>query len=181
MRPLEAGSQEHPLDTERIMRVFAIHGVNYVLIGGIAALVHGASRVTVDADIVPEATPENLGRLLDALTELGAAVYVSEERLAMEAGPPWEIEVLRKGAPGLLEAEAWHFTTPAGRIDIVLDAAGVGDYEAHRTRADEYDVFGVRVTVAGLDDLIASKAALGREKDAPVLAELREFRDANAK
>lgn len=177
MRRFEASSDERPLDTERIIRALAEHGVDYVLVGGIAALVHGASRVTVDADVVPEATPENLERLLDALAELDAAAFVSEERLAMEDADPWEIDVLRKGAAGLPEAEAWHFTTAAGRIDVVLDAAGVGGYEEHQAGADEFEVFGIRITVAGLDDLIASKTTLGREKDASILAELQELRD----
>lgn len=162
------------------MEVLAKHRVNYVLIGGIAGLVHGASRVTVDADVVPETTPENLERLLDALAELDAAVFVSPERQAVEDGLPWEVEVLHKGAPALLEAEAWHFTTTGGRIDVVLEAAGVGGYEEHRAGADEFDVFGVRVAVAGLDDLIASKQTLGRAKDASILAELQELRDQGA-
>lgn len=180
MHRFEVSSAEHPLDTEHIMRVLAEHGVNDVLIGGIAGLVHGASRVTVDAAVVPEATPENLERLLDALADLDTAVFVSEERQAIEAGPPWGIEVLGRGAPGLLETEAWHFTTTAGRIDVVLDATGVGGYEKHRARAAEFDVFGIRVAVAALDDLIASKTTLGREKDASILAELRELREGGA-
>lgn len=166
-----------PLDTERILRTLDAHAVEYVLIGGIACLMHGASRVTVDADVVASTDGQNLVRLFEALGALGAAVLVSERRLAMEAGDPWEVESLRGGPGSLCQAPAWHFTTDAGPLDVVFEAAGVGSYHDHLPRAEVRQVFGTRVHVAGLDDLISSKEALLREKDASVLSELRALRD----
>jgi hypothetical protein len=57
-----------------LLRVLDRHGVKYVLIGGIAAVVHGSPFPTEDLDITPDVGPDNLTRLSAALTELGAAV-----------------------------------------------------------------------------------------------------------
>ncbi len=152
------------------------HGVDFVLIGGIACLVHGSSRVTVDADVVADDRGDNLDRLLAALWDLGAAVLVGAERMAIEDGDPWEVIALRQGPGGLNEAEAWHFTTDAGPLDVVFRAAGVGGYHDHLPAAERRRVFGIEVTVAGLDDLIRSKEGLARERDLAVLSELRELR-----
>ncbi len=64
-----------PLDPERIVRVLAKHGVDYVLIGALAARLQGFPRLTADADITPARDPENLERLAAALRELDAHVY----------------------------------------------------------------------------------------------------------
>ena len=97
--------------------------------------------------------------------------------MKFEAGDPWETESLRRGGDGLRDAEAWHFTTDAGLVDIVMSAAGVGDFDAHVANANELEVFGVRVRLAGLDDLMRSKEFLSREKDLSVLGQLRRIRD----
>jgi len=171
-----ARSELRPLDSERILRTLGDHGVAYVLIGGIACLMHGASRVTVDADVVAATDQRNLRCLFDALRDLGAAVLVSEQRRAMEDGDPWEIDHLRRGPAAMPEAEAWHFTTEAGPLDVVFAAAGVGGYEDHLDRAETFEVFGIEILVAGLDDLITSKETLLRDKDSSILTELRALR-----
>ena len=48
---------------------FQQHEVKYVVIGGIAAVLHGVPRVTFDLDLLIEATPDNAGRLLAALLD----------------------------------------------------------------------------------------------------------------
>ncbi len=171
-----ARSELRPLDTERILRALDDHGVDFVLIGGIACLMHGASRVTVDADVVAASTQRNLGQLFAALEDLGAAVLVSVRRREMEDGEPWEVEHLRRGPEAMAEVDAWHFTTDAGPLDVVFAAAGVGSYEDHLDHAEPFEVFGIRVLVAGLDDLISSKETLMRGKDISILSELRALR-----
>lgn len=175
-REFGAASDVFGLDTERILRTFASHEVDYVLVGGLAAIAHGSTIATADADLVPRPDPQNLERLLDALEELEAKVLVSEQRMAMEAGEPWEVVELRKGAQALSSAQTWHFTTSAGPIDVVMTATGVGPYDAHIDAARPREAFGVRILVAGIDDLIASKEALERPKDEATLRELRELR-----
>jgi len=64
-----------PLDPERLLTTLAQHGVRFVLVGALAARLHGFPRVTADADITPARDPENLARLAAALRELQARVY----------------------------------------------------------------------------------------------------------
>ena len=166
------------LDTERIVRTLASHGVDYILVGGLAALAHGSTIATADADVLPRLDIANLERLLDALEELGAAILISDRRRSMEAGDRWEAAELNGSRAGSLEsADAWHFTTDAGPVDVVVRATGVGSYDAHAAAAEARTVFDVRIQVAGVNDLIASKVATGRPTDEAILRELKELRE----
>lgn len=174
-RHFEASHEIAGLDTERILRTLAGHGVDYILVGGLAAIAYGSTLATADADLVPDPDPANLERLLDALESLDAKVLVSEQRLAMESAEPWEVTELAKGGAALSGADAWHFTTAAGPIDVVMTATGVGPYDAHLGGVVEREAFGIVIRIAGLNDLIGSKEALHRPKDEAVVRELREL------
>ncbi len=119
------------------MRVLASHCVDYVLVAGLAALAHGSTIATADADVVPRVDAANLERLLDAIEELNAAILIGERRKVMEFGDhPWEaIELNERGADAFASADAWHFTTDGGPIDVVVRVTGVGPYEAHASAA----------------------------------------------
>lgn len=165
------------IDSELLLQSLAEADVAYVLIGGVACLLRGVSQGTSDTDVVPAMDVENLNRLFDALGSLHAAVFVEPARLALEAGEPWEVASLRKGPEGLRDADAWHFVTDAGPVDLVMSAAGVGGFDDHLPRAERITLFDVSVLVAGIDDLIRSKETLARDKDLFPLSELRRLRD----
>lgn len=163
-------SDEQPggvFDPERIVRTLDRYGVDYVLIGGVAARLHGSPILTEDMDLAPERSRENLGRLAQALAELDA----------------------RLGAPGVedgltvpLDADTFSspvmtFVTQAGEIDVVLDPPGMGRYQDLQSSAVGFRVFGIRLQAASLDDIIASKEASGRSKDRAHLQTLRELAD----
>ena len=105
-------------------------------------------------------------------------MFVDERRLQVEAGDLWEVESLRNGAAGLRDADTWHFTTAAGLVDVVMSAAGVGDFDVHAPSAVSLEMFGVHVQTASIDHLIQSKESLGRDKDLTALPQLRMIRDA---
>ena len=73
------------LDLERILRTLERNGVEYVLVGGLGARAHGATRPTEDVDVVPRSSGENLDRLAAAPRELGARLRVGDVR---RRGPP---------------------------------------------------------------------------------------------
>jgi len=170
-RTFDVTSDLHPLDSERILRTLASHSVDYLLIGGLAALAHGSSMATADADLLPRLDDDNLERLLDVLQELDAKILLAPDRMAMEAGEPWEVTELRRGPQGLKSADDWHFSTIAGPVDVVLTAAGVGTYADHE-QPDVREAFNVTVPVASLQDVLRSKRALDRPKDREVIREL---------
>ncbi len=98
-----------PLDPERIVRILAEHGVDYVLIGALAARLQGFPRLTADIDITPARDPENVRRLAAALRELDARVYTD--------GVPEGLAFDCSGAT-LARAELWDLITSAGRLDL---------------------------------------------------------------
>ncbi len=83
---------EPQLDIERIVRVFALHNVDYLLIGGVATRLYGAQRLTYDLDVVASREPDNLDRVADALRELGAFLRVGarrRNRTSVTRDPGW--------------------------------------------------------------------------------------------
>ena len=99
-----------PPDVGHIFATLDAHGVEYVVVGGIAVQVHGHVRMTNDLDLIPTPTPRNLARLATALTELHARV--------LNPGSAH----LRIDAQMLLRATLWQFSTQHGDIDVLHDA-----------------------------------------------------------
>lgn len=140
--------REIPLDATHILRALAMHGVDYVVIGGVAVQTHGHTRTTQDLDIAPEPSAGNLRRLRAALSELGARPVGKAEPESVAIPPA-----------GVLELD-----TDAGGLDVHLDPPGAPAYGDLRARALKLEL-DERVLVASLDDLIAMKRAGGRPID----------------
>lgn len=146
--------REVPLDAAEIFAALARHGVDYVLIGGLAVQAHGHVRTTQDADLVPAPGPDTRVRLAAALGELGA-----RPAGAAEAPSGWSlVEALNDGGTLVFE-------TDVGGVDVHQDPPGTAPFPALRERAMVLEVEGVTVVVAGRDDLIAMKRASGRPVD----------------
>jgi hypothetical protein len=155
-------------DPVGIIEVLNRHGVDYVIIGGFAAAAQGSSLSTGDVDVTPERSPENLARLSKALTELDARIRV--------AGAPEGLPFSHGGGI-LLGIGLLNLTTLHGDLDLVMEPAGGTPYGELRSRALTIHVHGVKMTLAGLDDIIDSKAAANRPKNQEGLRVLRELRD----
>lgn len=145
-----------PFDPERLIRTLSRHRVRFVLIGALAARLHGFPRLTADADITPAGDKRNLERLAAALKDLDAKVYTESvpEGLAFD-----------RSAAALARASMWNLVTSAGRLDIAFVPAGTKGYEDLARGAERFEAFGVRFLAASLDDIIRSKEATGRAKD----------------
>ena len=144
---------------------FVSRGVDFVVIGGIAMVLHGSARVTHDLDICYAMDHTNLDLLGQALVELDAKLRgVDEEAPFVPDG-----ETLRR--TGILNLE-----TPQGRIDLLFQPAGAPSYEDLRRRAVRMDLGGFGVLVASLDDLAAMKRAAGRPIDLIDLEEIEVIR-----
>jgi Nucleotidyltransferase of unknown function (DUF6036) len=142
-----------PLDAQRIFDELARHGVDFVLVGGLAAQTHGNTRMTNDVDVIPAPDPDNLARLADALRALAARVLnPGHEGLEIDAAM-------------LPRATIWQFATPHGDIDVLHEAPGAAPYGELRERAQVIALADARIPVAGRDDLIRMKLARGRPVD----------------
>jgi hypothetical protein len=159
-------SEAAPLDPERLIRVLARHRVRYVLIGALAARLQGFPRLTADADITPDRSPENLERLAAALRELDARVYTESvpQGLAFDCS-----------AKTLARSELWNLVGAAGRLDVAFVPAGTEGYADLSRTAVRFDVFGVELLAASLDDIVRSKQAADRPQDRQDVVVLREM------
>ncbi len=150
------------------------HGVDYVLVGGAAAAMLGAERLTQDVDCVISRQLANLERVASALQELGARLRVAgmtdEEARSLNV----QLDVRSLGQMG---NSTW--TTDAGQFDILSDlkdkTGGPVPYEVLVTRSSVVAVDGFHVRVAAVSDVIAAKTFANRAKDLDALPELREI------
>ena len=150
-------SGERPASVPMVGELLAAlqrHGVDFVVIGGIAGLAHGSSYPSYDLDIAYARGSENLERLVAALSEIGVTLRGAPPDLPFQL----DVRTLESGAN-------FTFTTPYGDFDVLADIAGMKSYDALRRDADEKRIAGHTVPVASIDHLIAMKRGAGRAKD----------------
>ena len=173
---MDAASLSSAFDPDRILEVLDRHGVEYVLVGGVAARVHGAGRATADIDCVPATDEENLQRLADALDELGARLRVGGMTDEEARQLPLRVDATTLAAFG---SSTW--MTDAGPLDLLVElrdpAGGRHPYGDLASRALDVTVGDVTIRVASLDDIIASKTYAGRPKDLDALPELEALQN----
>jgi predicted nucleotidyltransferase len=148
-------------DLSRLLRLFSEHKVEYIIIGGVAAVVHGSSRLTQDIDVVYERSKENLKQLVRAL---------ADEEPYLRGAPPglpfdWSPETLQHGLNFTLQ-------TKIGPIDILGEVTGGGGFHDLIEHTIDVDLFGVRCRCLDLPALIRTKRAAGRPRDIEAIAEL---------
>lgn len=156
---------EQLFDIRRLLTALHDAGVRFVVIGGVAANVHGSDRPTLDLDVVYAREPENLAAVIRAITPLKPQLRTREGAVPFI----WDLQSLKSG---------FHFTltTEAGDINLLGDAPGVGPFDRVWDEADEVDLFGMVIRVATVDDLIAMKRFVSRGKDNLHLLDLEAIR-----
>lgn len=155
-----------PFQPGEILRVLERHGVEFVVIGGLAAALQGSPFVTTDIDVTPRRASKNLERLSAALKELDARVRTE----TVPEGIPFDHDANSLAGGGLL-----NLTTRFGDLDVSTEPVGTSGYEDLVRDAKSFELGGVRVLVASLADVVRSKEAAGREKDRLVLPTLRRL------
>lgn len=153
-----------PLRADQILQRLVAHGVDFVIIGGIAAVLHGSAQNTFDLDVCYATDPGNLRALGQALIGLQAKLKGVED---VPFTP--DERTLRR-------TEVLTMETAAGELDILAKPAGSPGYESLRRTADRFELGGFSVLVASIDDLIRMKLAAGRLKDQAAVDELQAIR-----
>jgi predicted nucleotidyltransferase len=148
-------------DFPKLLQILVKKNVEFIIIGGAAAVVHGSSRLTQDLDVVYRRSPVNLARLVDALQEQSPYLRGAPAGLPFD----WTESTLRMGLNFTLE-------TTLGDLDLLGEVTGGGSYEELIDRTIEIDVFGIRCRCLDLPALIQTKRAAGRPKDMEAIAEL---------
>jgi predicted nucleotidyltransferase len=148
-------------DIEKLLEVLVQHDVDFIVVGGVAAITHGAARVTYDLDVVYDRSSPNLTRLVKALAPLEAYLRGAPPGLPFR----WDEKTLQRGLNFTL-------TTTIGDIDLLGEVTGGGNYEALWPHAQEVTVLGFSCHCVTLEKLIELKRAAGRPKDFEAIAEL---------
>jgi len=155
-----------PFRPREMLATLESHGVRYMVIGGLAAALHGSAHVTFDVDITPASDGDNRQRLLGALREMKARVRAE--------GHPDGLEFLHDGR-SLSRAGVWNLVTKFGELDLSFVPTGTEGYDDLRRDSVVVDLRGVTVRVASLADVVRSKEAAGRPKDLLALPTLRRL------
>jgi hypothetical protein len=137
-----------------LLQRFADTGLDFVVVGGFAGVLHGSSIVTNDLDVCAVLSPENVQKLRVALADLHPVHRMTPKKLSFLEHPARDTPVANL-----------HLETDGGIVDVLANIAGVGDYERLRRNAATITLFGRSCRVMSLDDLITAKEAVGREKD----------------
>lgn len=149
------------IDFPKLLRLLTMHDVAFIIIGGVAAVIHGSSRLTQDLDIVYSRSPKNLTRLVQALAEHSPYLRGAPPGLPFQ----WSVATLRGGLNFTLE-------TSIGPLDLLGEVTGGGSYEDLLDHTIEVELFGIRCRCLDLPALIQTKRAAGRPKDLEAIAEL---------
>jgi hypothetical protein len=142
-------------------------GVDFTIIGGWSAILHGGANVTNDLDICFSRQPGNLKRLAGAL----APFHPRLRDLPGDLLFVWDEATLRNGANFTL-------ATDLGGIDLLAEVSGLGGFEEVKASSILVHVFDRDVWTLDLSSLIKAKRAAGREKDLRALPELEGLLEA---
>ncbi len=143
--------------------------VEFVLIGGVAAILHGASTFTKDIDVCASFANENLDRIVEALHDLDPRYRMTPQKLKMPSD-----------ASKLYGYKNLYLQTTLGEIDLLSEVDGVGPYSIVKDHAELITLGDTQIPVMSMEDIIQSKGFLGRPKDRQVIAELRLVQQAKA-
>ena len=141
-------------ELHKLLEPLARHGVDFILIGGMAGIAHGSSYPSYDLDVAYARDPANIVRLVAALEEIGVRLRGGPEDLPFQL----DSRTIENGAN-------FTFVTPFGDFDILADVAGIKSFDHLAADAMEIEVMGVPVRIASIDHLIAMKRAASRTKD----------------
>jgi predicted nucleotidyltransferase len=149
------------VDYGRFFAALSGSGVEFILIGGTAANVHGSARLTQDVDVVYRRSRENVQRLVAALAAFAPYLRGAPPGLPFR----WDVETIQRGLNFTLD-------TALGPVDLFGEIAGGGAYDALLPHTIEIEVFGQKLRCLDLRKLIEVKRAAGRPKDLEAIAEL---------
>jgi predicted nucleotidyltransferase len=149
------------INVEKLLKALYDQEVEFVIIGGAAAVLQGSAYVTADLDICYSRERENLKKLATALAAFNPLLRGAPKDL------PFKLD-----ADSLKSGLNFTLTTDLGDLDILGEVTGLGGYSGALPFSEEVEIFGMRCKVLTLEGLIKTKRAVGRAKDLRLLPEL---------
>jgi hypothetical protein len=158
------------LDWYELLRRLKEHGVDFVVIGGVAAALRGSPVATYDLDVCAPLNETNVPRILAAIADLDPRFRFRPDKMRLPVDPNY-----------FRGFNALNLETTLGACDILGDLPGIGSFEELADKTTQMNVGGFTCRVLDIDTLIASKSFAGREKDKPYLAYLEAVRKQDKK
>ena len=143
---------------QRLIALLSEANVEYVMIGGLAATIHGLAHVTYDVDICYHRSLTNVERLCQALATVHPALRGAPNDLPFRFDPP-----------AVLAGLNFTLDTDIGALDLLGEVQPLGEYPQVVHHSEEANLFGFRVRVLSLEALIEAKRTAGRTKDQLVI------------
>jgi predicted nucleotidyltransferase len=163
-------------DIEFLLTALTIAGVRYVIVGGVAVVLHGYLRATADLDLVLAMDEQNLQNALRTFGGLGFESRAPVPLAAFAEASERERWIDEKN---LHVFSLWHPKMPGFEVDLFVDPPL--PFDDLNARAVRVDLGKTTFSVAAIDDLIAMKRAAGRPRDLEDIEALQHLKDANAK
>lgn len=157
-------------DYQSIFETLGDHRVDFVIVGAVALVLHGSSRVTRDLDVCYSRERANLERLVKALKPFTPTLRGAPTDLPFVL----DVQTLQAGLNFTLASSA-------GDVDLLGEITGIGGFPAVKRLSDPMSVYGRQIRVLSLEGLERAKRAAGRLKDLADLAEIREIRSLQSK
>jgi len=145
-----------------LLKKLTDEGVEFVLVGGFAAVTHGSFQLTRDIDICAILDDATVAKLRRALANWNPTHRMTPQQLSFLLRP-------REGE----RVNNLYLQTDMGMLDVLSSIKGVGDFQRLMEKAETVEVDGQNVRVISLEDLITAKEAMGRDRDRIVAKELR--------
>jgi hypothetical protein len=153
-------------DDQALLLRLQQNDVEFVIIGGLCGIMHGVTLVTTDLDICCRFVPENLYRIQAAVKDLHPCHRLAANKLPLEL-----TDELYSRLRNL------YLQTDLGKLDCLGEVAGVGDYEAVQRNSVIFKLSYGEFRILNLDAAIASKEAVGRERDLAAVRQLRAIKE----
>jgi predicted nucleotidyltransferase len=153
-------------DINRLLQRLCDADIDFVIVGGFAAILHGSSLLTRDLDVCALLTRESVAKLREILRDLHPEHRLTSQKLSFLDNPDPDVDVMNL-----------YLRTDFGPVDFLGSIKGVGEFASVRANAIEVELFGHRCRVMSLDDLIRAKEAIGRDKDVQAVIQLRAIRE----
>ena len=155
---LRRAGQAYYAQLHLVLQRLSDAGVEFVVVGGYAAVIQRSAYVTDDVDVCAGLSPDTVEKIRIALAELKPV----HRRLSFLDHPPHGQSL-----------KNLYLETEGGIVDILSSVLGVGDFHRLRERAVVVTVFGRQVPVISVEDLIVAKEGVGRDKDKLTATKLR--------
>ncbi|MDO8520414.1 MAG: nucleotidyltransferase [Deltaproteobacteria bacterium] len=150
-------------DLQILLKLLLHSPVDFVLVGGFAAILHGSQQTTRDIDICILYSPEQISLLRDLLKPFHPYYRMEKVHPPFTDIPDHEQDL--------------HLGTDLGDLDIIRHVKGVGGFYDVLKNTREIEMYGGKCRLISIDDLIKAKKALGRHRDLATATELEAIRD----